>query len=239
MKLNDRLSRIAGQIREGETMADIGTDHGFLPIWLSVTGKCPHVILTDISGPSLAKALTDCSLYDAEQEYDVREGDGLTVLKPGEVDAVVIAGMGGMLIADILEKDPALTASFRRFVLQPRNGIGKLRARLAAMGLRITKEQLAKEGKFLCTIITAEPSGEPSLEDGMAAYEAAPWAWDYPESLSADPGEWTEAYLVSELAKYRAIFEKLPAPGAGSEVQRERIQQYIDTIEQRQKEMGV
>ena len=237
MKLNDRLSKIAGQIREGETMADIGTDHGFLPIWLSVTGKCPHVILTDISRPSLAKALNDCELYDSGAEYDLRAGDGLTVLAPGEVDCIVIAGMGGMLIADILEKDLSLTKSFRRFILQPRNGIGKLRARLAGMGMTIVKEQIAEEGKFLCVILTVEPGGEPSETAGMESYVKEPWKWDYPESLIQDADILVENYLARELIKYRLIEKQLPADQAGDSGARERIRCTIQTIEQRLKEM--
>lgn len=102
MKLSDRLQLIADEINIGETMADIGTDHGFLPLYLLDSGKCPHVIMADISPGSLKKAEENCQLYDKTREYDLRLGNGIDVLADGEVDVVAIAGMGGLLICDIL-----------------------------------------------------------------------------------------------------------------------------------------
>ena len=233
MKLNDRLQKIAGQIREGETMADIGTDHGFLPIALKMSGRCPHVILTDISEGSLAKALSDCSLYDPEESYDLRAGDGLTVLRPGEVDNVVIAGMGGVLIGEILGKDPDLTYSFRRFILQPRNHIGKLRKALADLGIGIVREQIAEEGKFLCVILTAEP-GAPCPSG--PAYEDAPWLWDFPDSLIAEQDDLVRQYLKRESDKYKKIETQILEHSEDA-ARLEGIRQYLKRISILIKEM--
>ena len=101
IKLNDRLQIIAERLKDEKTMADIGTDHGFLPVFLLQSGQCDRVILADISVPSLAKAEENCRRYftgeyeECAARAEFRAGDGLTVLKPGEVDAVVIAGVGG------------------------------------------------------------------------------------------------------------------------------------------------
>ena len=116
-KLTDRLQMLADEVQKGETMADIGTDHGFLPLYLWENGISPHVIMCDISEPSLAKAKAAAGAYQFGQELDFRAGDGLAVLAPGEIDAVVIAGMGGLLIRDILADDPDKTVSFSKYVL--------------------------------------------------------------------------------------------------------------------------
>ena len=116
IKLNDRLQIIAERLKDEKTMADIGTDHGFLPVFLLQSGQCDQVILADISVPSLAKAEENCSRYftgeyeECAARAEFRVGDGLTVLKPGEVDAVVIAGVGGKLITELLERDMEHTA---------------------------------------------------------------------------------------------------------------------------------
>ena len=104
-KLSDRLQLIADQITKGETMADIGTDHGFLPINLWETGICSKVIMTDISEPSLRKAKGYAGAYQFGSDMDFRVGNGLQVLDKGEVDTVVIAGMGGILMTEILGED--------------------------------------------------------------------------------------------------------------------------------------
>jgi tRNA (adenine22-N1)-methyltransferase len=158
IKLTDRLQKIADFIDTGESVADIGTDHGFLPISLWESGKSPYVILSDINAGPLEKARYNTDKYYPGEDFDVRIGNGIDTLKPAEVDAVVIAGMGGILISEILGADPELTRSFKRFILQPRNAQDKLRGWLLGNGFRIDNEALVREGKYLCEIILAVPS---------------------------------------------------------------------------------
>ena len=187
IKLSDRLKLIADKIEQGETMADIGTDHGFLPLYLFQSGKSPKVIMCDISGPSLDKAreaFEQCGLADDAQ---FRLGDGLKVLKENEVDTVVIAGMGGLLITQILEGDPDKTASFRKYIFQPRNNSALLRRWLTAKGFEIDKNRLVREGKFICEIITAFAPKTLKMSDfepsGGLLSENDP-AWDLPADIT-------------------------------------------------------
>ena len=154
MKLSDRMQAIADRIEPGETVADIGTDHGQIPVWLFARGICPRAILTDISGGSLAKAKETAAAYQFGQNLSFREGNGLTVLKPGEADAVIIAGMGGKLIRQIMAENLPLTLSFRKFILQPRKGYGHLRKWLLEQGFLFTGEEIVRESHFLPEIIT-------------------------------------------------------------------------------------
>jgi tRNA (adenine22-N1)-methyltransferase len=200
MKLSDRLQVMADLINPGETVADIGTDHGFLPIYLTEQGISPHVILTDISQGSLAKARGNCLSHDPERAWDLRIGDGLAVLSPGEVDMVVIAGMGGLLIADMIEQDLALSRSFSGFILQPRNNIGRLRYRLQAAGLHIERECLVQERKRICEILLVRP--DKALSTGnFTAYEESPEQYEFPGSLVAQAGPLTREYLERALQK--------------------------------------
>lgn len=165
IKLSDRLQKIADFIEQGESVADIGTDHGFLPIALWEMGKSPHVILSDINSGPLEKARINIEKHCPEKEFDIRIGSGIRTIEPGEVDAVVIAGMGGLLIAEILGDDPERSKSYRKLILQPRNAPDKLRAWLLENGFSIQDESLVRERKYICEIILAVPG--PGQETGV------------------------------------------------------------------------
>ncbi|MBQ9016503.1 MAG: SAM-dependent methyltransferase [Firmicutes bacterium] len=155
MKLSERMQVIADHVDAGEVVADIGTDHGQIPVWLFASGISPRAILSDISDGSIRKAEETAAAYQFGEGMSFRTGDGLSVLRPGEADTVIIAGMGGKLIRQILAADPGHTASFRKFILQPRKGQGPLRKWLLQNGYRILCEDVVREGRFLPEIITA------------------------------------------------------------------------------------
>ena len=160
VKLSDRLQKIADFIEQGESVADIGTDHGFLPIALWERGKSPRVILSDINSGPLEKARANIERYFPEQDFDLRIGSGIKTIRPAEVDTVVIAGMGGLLISEILGEDLLKTRSIKKFILQPRNAQDKLRRWLTESGFSIIDEALVKEGKYYCELILAVPCRE-------------------------------------------------------------------------------
>ncbi|MCL1808426.1 MAG: class I SAM-dependent methyltransferase [Clostridiales bacterium] len=167
--LSDRLLAISYGIEKGQTMADIGTDHGFLPLFLWEGRICPRVVMTDLSVGPLNKAKKAFNGIDGAGCVDFRVGDGLEPLCAGEVDVVVIAGMGGVLITHILGRDTDKTLSFGKYVLQPRNGAGKLRYWLREAGFAVVSESLAAEGRFICEVIIAVPPAAvkrlPSLDE--------------------------------------------------------------------------
>lgn len=172
MKLSDRLLLMAQNINQGETMADIGTDHGFLALYLVEKGICNKTILADISQGSLEKARRNVEEFRRympdvapEGTFDLRLGNGIDILAPGEVEVVCIAGMGGALIADILNDDIEKAKTFKRFILQPRNGQIQLRKWLYENHFTIEKNLLVPEGKFICEIIIAVPSPEQDSKD--------------------------------------------------------------------------
>ena len=233
MKLNDRLAKIAKEIKTGETMADIGTDHGFLPIYLNVQGISPYVIFSDISRGSLEKAKSNCSEQMIDDNYDCRLGDGLGVLAPAEVDDIVIAGMGGSLISDIMGEDPDLSHSFKRFILQPRNNIGKLRRWLLVNGYEIVNEQMAREGRFICIIITAEYTGKvyDASDKSDAFFEYPPWLLDHRNELTVE-------YLKRESEKEQKIIDNISKNSSNAGSDSESAREYVHAIEQLLKELS-
>ena len=150
--LTERLAAIANEIEKGESVADIGTDHGYLPMYLTKEEISPKVIMADISKGSLNKARRNCRELMPEVKFDFRNGNGLRVIKKGEVDVIVIAGMGGNLICDILGRDLGKAKSCKKLILQPRTAQGRLRAWLVRKGFDIVNEQLVREGRFICEI---------------------------------------------------------------------------------------
>lgn len=192
MKLTPRLQTIADEINPGETMADIGTDHGFLPVYLWENKISPNVIMADISAGSLAKAEENCRAFFPDREFDLRLGNGLEILQPGEVDAVVMAGMGGILMSQILAADSDKSRSFSKLVLQPRKDIGVLRYWLFDNGFRIVNEKLVREGKFICEVITAVPK-EIAITRQMDETDVE---YEFPYSLVDFRNDLTLEYLT-------------------------------------------
>lgn len=210
MKLSDRLQTIADEIKKGETMADIGTDHGFLPLYLLEKGVSPKVIMADISRGSLKKAEENCRAFTETTpfsgSFEFRLGDGIDVLEDGEVDVVVMAGIGGKLICDMLQWDLRKSRSMKRYILQPRNHPGMVRRWLHENGFTITRESLVREGRFICVILTAESGPKP--EAGILE-EISDACFDYPEGLVVWAGPLTEEYLELRMNLEKEVMENI------------------------------
>ena len=206
MRLSKRIYKIAEAVKKGDSVADIGTDHGYVPMLLIRDGRSPRVIMSDISEGSLAKAKETfelAHLSDRVSVSDFRIGDGLETVEKGEVDEIIIGGLGGHTIVQILDADIDKSRSFKRLVLQPRKHSGTLRYYLYTHGWDIESESLAGEGKFACEIITAAPSEDVCREP---LYPADDIRWKYPESLAkTDPSlarnriEWKISSIKEEI----------------------------------------
>lgn len=205
IKLTDRLQVLADQIEKNETMADIGTDHGFLPIYLWENGICPKVIMGDVSAGSLDKARVNAASLYPEETFDLRLGDGIQTLKDGEVDDVVIAGMGGILMTEILGKNPEKSHSFKKLILQPRSGQGKLRHWLLHNGFEIICENLVREGKYICEVLTAVPAESSDAVPVSRKLEGCG-----PEDIQYDVPPWIcqAGSLAQEFIKNKQAIEK-------------------------------
>lgn len=149
MKLSRRLETIASFVPEGSTVADIGTDHGYIPIHLVQEGKAKHAIAMDVRKGPLLRAQAHIHEAGLEAHVEVRLSDGLLKLEQNEADCVVIAGMGGELIIHILEEGRGLWEGIPHWVLSPHSELDKVRRFLEEQEFFTWRETMIKEeGKF-------------------------------------------------------------------------------------------
>lgn len=160
MKLSPRLKAIADFVPQNSIVADIGTDHGYIPRYLIEENISKMVIATDVSQGSLDKTIKYINESIFYNVITARLGDGLDVIKPFEVDTVVIAGMGGLLIRDILSRDRKVTNSINNFILQPMVASKELREYLLKNGYTIVDEELVNEEDKYYEIIFAKAGKE-------------------------------------------------------------------------------
>ncbi len=142
--LTPRLNCIINYVN-ADTAADIGTDHAYVSIELIRSGRAKHVIASDVRKGPLKAAKGHIEKYGLGDKIETRLGSGLSVLKPGEADTIIIAGMGGELTGEIIRADEA-AARASRLVLQPMNSQYELRKYLLEKGFTIEKEDIECEG---------------------------------------------------------------------------------------------
>ena len=169
MELSKRLQTVANAVTPGSRVADVGTDHGYVPIYLVERGLCPGAIAMDVNEGPLARAEEHIRAEGLSDRIQTRKSDGLAALAPEETDAVVIAGMGGALMCRILQDASAFLEAGRELILQPQSEWFKVRRLLSASGYRITQEWfLEEEGKYY-VVIKAGPVPGTLAEDAANA----------------------------------------------------------------------
>jgi len=168
--LSRRLQALFTYIPYGRVLADIGTDHAYLPIYAYLQGRIPAALACDINPGPLEKAAQHIHRYGLGAYIQTRLGNGLAPLLPGEAQCVVIAGMGGMLMVDILAQSLAVLASLERIVLQPQHDVPAVRRALHGHGFCITDEEMLQEGPRYYNILCAEKGAEPPYSDAEYAF---------------------------------------------------------------------
>jgi len=149
MRLSKRLEQVAAFVPEGSRLADIGTDHGYVPIFLISEGKIDRALAMDVRKGPLARAGEHILEYGFQHRIETRLSDGLRMLRPGEADAVVIAGMGGELMIRIISEGRHVWDCVRVWILSPQSDLDKVRHFLADHGFLITEEtMLTEDGKY-------------------------------------------------------------------------------------------
>lgn len=156
MNIGSRLEAIANLILSNCVLADIGTDHAYLPVYMLQQQKIRAAIAGDIAEGPCRAADNTVAMYGMKGKVQVRLGSGLSVLKAGEADCISIAGMGGSTIVDILSADIEIARSAKRLVLQPQTGAPGLRKWLLENNWDIVDEELVIDNKRLYEIIVAE-----------------------------------------------------------------------------------
>lgn len=149
MELSKRLQAVADMVTPGMRLADIGTDHAYIPIYLTEQNVIPEAIAMDINKGPLERAEEHIREYGFENRIRTRLSDGLKKLETGEADAMIAAGMGGALVIKILEDRKEVAKSLKELILQPQSELGKVRAYLLENGYQIIAENMILEdGKY-------------------------------------------------------------------------------------------
>ncbi len=171
--LDARLLCVASMVRDGACLADIGTDHAYLPVHLMQTGRIERAIAADIGEGPAASAranVADAGLQDA---IGVRVCDGLCGIAPDEVSDIVIAGMGGETIIHILSEAPWVCDTRLRLILQPMTKTVELRRWLYEHGFAMDEEHLVRDGRHLYNVMAVRFSGEPFDGSAIVPYVGA------------------------------------------------------------------
>lgn len=149
MKLSKRMQRLASLVAGGNRLADVGTDHGYIPIALIEEGRIPGAIAMDVNQGPLLRAEAHIREFGLSTYIETRRSDGLAGLAPGEADTVLIAGMGGRLTVRILEEGGHCLGAVKELILQPQSDVHEVRKWLLCHGFRIDLEDVVEEdGKY-------------------------------------------------------------------------------------------
>jgi tRNA (adenine22-N1)-methyltransferase len=155
--LSDRLKAVAGMITPGLPVADIGCDHAYLPIYLVRENMVPYVVACDINTGPVERACENIEEVELSDRIDVRQGDGLSVIKPGEVKSVVLAGMGGKLMMRILSDGSDVLENVSEIIMEPQSEVSQLRHYLQDNGFRIISENMVNDETKFYPVIKAVP----------------------------------------------------------------------------------
>lgn len=159
--LSLRLQAVADLVSTGFRLADIGTDHAYVPIWLVQTERIPGAVAADVNRGPLMRALGHIRANGLQERIETRLSDGFSAIRPGEIQSAVLAGMGGGLIIRILKDGEQVVKSLKECILQPQSEIEKVRAFLLEEGFSFLEENMVmEEGKYYPMMKVSPPRRE-------------------------------------------------------------------------------
>ena len=212
--ISNRLLACASYVRQGSRVADIGTDHGYLGIYLLQKGIAAQVYASDLREQPLQNARENAARFGMTERMTFCRADGLSGVAPEAVDTVVCAGMGADCIIGILRAAPWLCRGEHRLILQPQSSGQDLRRFLAEQGFSILRETLAEDSGFLYTVLEAQYTGCTEVPEAASLYVSP--------QLLADGSTLLPLYLE----RLRRSMETTVAGLRRSEKRRERLEYY-------------
>lgn len=221
--LSPRLKAIADLISPCNCFADIGTDHAYLPVYLCGIGKCRKAVASDVNKGPLKRAEKTVLEYGKYDKIDLRLGGGLETVLKDEADSVVIAGMGGLIIAKILEDGREKINDGCKIVLQPMTAVPELREYLYNNGWTVTEEHLVREDEKIYNIIEICKG-----ESGVVPTEAELFVGK--ELMKKRPENYDE-YLKRRIKKLSVMIDGLKASDSEeSKLKLNAVQKLYDEI---------
>ena len=223
MNFGARLKAVADCVPVSHTMVDVGTDHAYLPVLLWQQGKLQKAVAGDIvPGPCEAARKTVHSFH-LETVIEVRQGSGLTVVSPGEVQTIVMAGMGAETMLQILKDSPEVWQQADALVLQPMSDSARLRHWAEQQGWAIDKEELVEEAGRIYEILRLVPC--PGYTYPGPCYEVGQLLIDQHHPLLLP-------FVTHMLEKYRQLLGQMDrSPRARTSVQYKKFQNLTEQLE--------
>lgn len=200
MQLSNRLATVASFIDKGSRIADIGTDHGFVPIYLIENNIAESAIAMDVRKGPLERASSHVQEAGLCDKITVRLSDGLEKLNPGEVDTIIIAGMGGPLITRILDDGKEVLKGINQMVLSPHSEVESVRRYVMEHGFTIDKEEMIEEEEKFYNVIR--------VHKGTDQYEKA-MEYRYGKQLLESRHPVLLRFLTEEIRKYEELINNL------------------------------
>lgn len=196
-EISRRLQTVADLISY-TTVADIGTDHGYLPLYLWQQGRLRFGLACDVNRGPLQRGAENIARVGAPIE--TRLGSGLAPIQVGEVETAVLAGMGGMLMCRLLLDEAEKTKSLRQLVLQPQRDIAQVRKTVQELGFAIEKEVMLWEDGHFYTAFSAVPGSQSWNEREL----------NWGKLLLEEKNPVLKDYVTYLLDKERALLARLP-----------------------------
>lgn len=226
MKLSKRLETVVSFVRQGSRVADVGTDHGYVPIWLLDHGVAEYAIAMDVRSGPLERAKEHRCQHKLEDKMEIRLSDGLKELRSQEADTVIIAGMGGELMLRILAEGAHMWDSVTDWILSPQSDWDIFRHGLEAMGFVIERESmLCEDGKYYIVL---------QVRRGVMHYQQAiDYRYGYDLLQQKSPVLWD--YLKREKQQLLMLQDGLSrqdTPGAGIRVRLAEVRQELEYVKE-------
>lgn len=229
VKLSDRLSAVASFVTEGNILADVGTDHGYIPIYLLQNRRIPKAIAMDINEGPLQRAKEHIALYGLQDYIELRLSDGVSALVPGETDTILVAGMGGGLVMHILEEGKEVCMRAKELILQPQSELERVRKYLWSDGYVILEENMILEDDKFYPMMRVVYQNVRDTESAEC-----PLFCHYGKLLLEQRHPVLKEYLEREKKLYTGILEKL-SRNADSEKTKERMAEIEEVLQLNEK----
>ncbi|WP_418790639.1 tRNA (adenine(22)-N(1))-methyltransferase [Phosphitispora sp. TUW77] len=227
MRLTKRLMTIAKFISTGSVVADIGTDHAMLPVYLIKNGISEKVIAGDLNKGPLEMAKKNVIEAGFLDRIFLRQGNGLEIISSGEVDTAVISGMGGSTIREIIQNAGSAANSLKKMVLQPMNDSRRLRKWLVENGWAIDDEEIVEEDSRLYEIVCVVRGVEKTMDIDIVSVGPRLFEKKHPLLLKL---------IRNELENFNRIVSDMEKSALSKTIlKRSEVQREIDVLERIEK----
>lgn len=226
--LSLRLKTVADFVMRDSVVADIGSDHAYLPCYLMLEHQVPYAIAGEVNEGPYQSALKEVQLAGFQDKISVRKGDGLAVISPNEADVITICGMGGQLITSILENGKSKLEGVKRLILQPNVGAETVRKWLKKEGWVLNFEEIVKEDGKIYEILVADrqKGGHPYTEKENLELLLGPYLMNNKNDAFVE--KWT-----SEIQQWEKILHQMDMSGSpGLEERKAQLKKKIETVKE-------